>query len=293
LTDPAAASRLVHALTSGVLVGGLYAIVALGLSLVLAMTRALNLAHGDLVILGGYVAYALWHLAEAPPLVAAVGAAFALVPLGLVWRHLMGMIPEPVGVNSIAVTFALSLLLQTIMTTFWRGEYRLLAPPELTGPIHIGPFVAPGARVLVGLLAVAVLGGLAWALAHTRWGRALRATSVNPEGAALVGIDTSVSTRVAFVIAAGVAGAAGALFASLHYLHPVAGIELTLIAIILTMWATAAHPLRLLGAGIAVGVLESLFVALGGPAWREPGVAAILLASLLLRGQALNLALRA
>jgi branched-chain amino acid transport system permease protein len=292
LNEAISSTTVIQAVLSGVLLGGLYASVAVGLALVLALTRSLNIAHGDLVVLGGYVAYTLWERVVPFPLTV-LAAAAALVPLGLVWHRITGWIPEPLGTNSIVVTFALSLLLQNAMATVWRGDYRLLAPPALLTPVELGGVSVPLVRLIVGALAAAVLGGLAWAFAHTRWGRALRATSVNSEGAALVGIDTSACRRLAFVIAAAVAGAAGALLGTLHYLHPVGGTDITLVAIILTMWASATRPGLLLCSGVVVGVLETAVVVAWGPVWREPGIAAVLLGSLLLRRDALNAVLRA
>src|SRR5262245_15705618 len=102
---------------------------ALGFSMVLGVSRALNLAHGELVILGGYVGYWLWVASGLSPLLLVPVGAAALLPLGLVWQWLLHRVPEPRELNSLVVTFGLSLLLQTTMRALWRSDYRLIADP--------------------------------------------------------------------------------------------------------------------------------------------------------------------
>jgi branched-chain amino acid transport system permease protein len=140
-------------------------------------------------------------------------------------------------------------------------------------------------------VAVAVILALQLLLTRTRWGTALRATSRDAETAALLGVNTDRVGLVAFAAAAAIAGAGGALFAAFHYLHPGGGVELTLLAITLTVlgerWGAAARRrqplLGLLVAGLAVGLVEALTLAAGGPRWRELAVAVLLLAALLAR----------
>jgi len=268
---------------SGALVGCFYALMALGFSMVLGVTRAFNLAHGELVVLGGYVGYWLWVGSGLPPLLLLPVAAAAVLPLGLLWQWLLQRVPEPRELNSLAVTFGLSLLLQTVMRALWQGDYRLIADPLLTTSLRLGPVSLNLGRVLVAAAALLVVGLLWLGLTRTRWGRAVRATSIDAQAAALLGINVDAAARTTFLLALGLAGATGALFATLHYIHPAAGVELTLMAIVLTIWAGVGRLRSILVAGILLGIIEAVSVAWAGPRWRETAVALLLLGSLLAR----------
>ncbi|MBI4635057.1 MAG: branched-chain amino acid ABC transporter permease [Candidatus Rokubacteria bacterium] len=279
---------LVQAVVSGALVGCLYTLIALGFALVLGVTRALNLAHGELVVLGGYAGYAVWLALGLHPLLLVPVAAGAVLPLAIVFQWLLERLPPPVQLNSLVLTFGLSLLLQNGMSAFWSGEYRLIASPSFTSSVELAGIVLNQGRVLVALIALVVVLALWLGLTRTRWGWAVRATSLDRDAAALLGIDVDRSTRLALFAALALAGGAGVLFATIHYLYSTAGGDLTLLAITLTIWAGIGRVRPLLVAGIVLGLVEALTIAVGGSGWREPAVALLLLGSLLARGGALG-----
>jgi len=276
-------ASLLQALVSGALLGCFYALMALGFSMILGVSRSLNLAHGDLVVLGGYVGYAVWAATGLHPVLLLPVAAAALCPAALVWQWLLRRTAEPRELSSLVLTFGLSLLVQTVMRAVWRGEYRLIADGTLGASLPLGALHLGGGRVLAAAAALAAVGLLWVGLTRTRWGQAVRATSVDPQAAALVGIDVERARRGTFVLALGLSGATGVLFATLHYVHPAAGVDLTLMAIVLAIWAGVGRLRSVLGAGVLLGIIESLTVAWSGPGWREPVVALMLLGSLLAR----------
>lgn len=280
-------TTLVQALASGALLGCFYALMALAFSMILGVTRSLNLAHGELIILGGYLGYWLWSGSGLHPLLLVPVAAAALLPLALLWQWLLDRVPEPKELNSLVLTFGLSLLLQNVMLAVWRGEYRLIASESLTASVHIGGVSLNYGRLLVAAVALAVVGGLGLGLARTRWGRAVRATSLDREAAALLGINVDRATRITFLLALALAGGTGVLFATLHYLYPAGGVDLTLLAIVLAIWAGIGRLRSILIAGLLLGMVEALTVTLTGPSWREPMVALLLLGSLLARPRGL------
>jgi branched-chain amino acid transport system permease protein len=256
---------------------------ALAFSMILGVARSLNLAHGELIILGGYLGYWLWSGSGLHPLLLVPISGAALLPLALLWQWLLHKTPEPKELNSLVLTFGLSLLLQNVMLVLWRGEYRLIASPSLTGSVWIGGVSLNQGRLVVAGAALVVVGALGLGLTRTRWGRGVRATSLDREAAALLGINVDRATRITFLLALSLAGGAGVLFATLHYLYPAAGIELTLLAIVLGIWAGIGRLRSVLIAGLLLGVVESLTVAWMGPRWRELVVALLLLGSLLAR----------
>lgn len=282
-------NTLAQALISGTLLGCFYTLMALGFSMILGVTRALNLAHGDLIILGGYLGYWLWSGSGLHPLFLVPVGAAALLPLGLLCQWLFQRLPEPKELSSLVLTFGLSLLLQNLMLALWRGEYRLIASESLAGSIHLGSLGLNPGRLIVAAAALAVVGALYLGLTRTRWGRAVRATSLDREAAALLGINVDEATRTTCLLALALSGGAGVLFATLHYLYPGGGIDLTLLAIVLTIWAGVGRLRSVLVAGILLGVLETLTVAWSGPRWRELVLALVLLISLLARSGGLAL----
>ncbi|PYO56369.1 MAG: hypothetical protein DMD83_14755, partial [Candidatus Rokuibacteriota bacterium] len=161
--------------------------------------------------------------------------------------------------------------------------YRLIADPVLTASLRLGPVSLNLGRVLVAAAALLVVGLLWLGLTRTRWGRAVRATSIDAQAAALLGIDVDAAARTTFLLALGLSGATGALFATFHYIHPAAGVELTLMAIVLTIWAGVGRLRSILVAGILLGIIEAVSAAWAGPRWRETAVALLLLGSLLAR----------
>ena len=277
-------TTLGQAVVAGLANGAFYALLALAFAAVFGLTRALNLAHGEWVLLGGYVGYTAGRLSGWPPLVLAPVAAVALIPIGLVWRALLRRVREPVELNSMALTFGLSLLLQDAMLATWSADYRIIASAaenDAAGGFR-GMSSWQAAAAGVALLTIV---GLQLLLDHTRWGVAVRATARDAGMAALLGVNTDLVSVASFAAAAAVAGLAGVLFAMCHYLHPGAGAELTLSAITLAILGRAgSRPeplLGLLGAGLAIGLLEALTLAWAGPRWRELVVVAVLLAVLL------------
>ncbi len=279
-------TTLAQAVGSGLASGAVHALLALPFAIVLGLSRALNLAHGEMVVLGGYVAYAAWRAWDLPLPALSLVAGCALIPLGLLWRALLARVPEPVELNSLTLTFGLSLLLQNGVLTVWSADYRLIpTEAESAPPAWLG---LPPARAGLAAASLVVFLALHWALSRTRWGAALRATSRDPDTASLMGIDTRRVTRVAFAAAALLAGAAGALFAIIHYLHPSAGADLTLLAVTLAVLGGVGRVGGLLAAGLALGLVEGLTLATVGPGWRELAVALTLLGALLVRSRGLS-----
>lgn len=282
-------TTLGQAIVTGLASGILYAFLALPFAIILALTRALNLAHGELVILGGYIGYAMGHAWGLSPVLLVPLAAAALVPVGLLWRVLLARAPEPVELNSLVLTFGLSLLLQEGTLAVWSADYRLI-PGGTAAATAALPLGLSRPRAEAAALGLGVFLALHLLLTRTRWGVVLRAVSRDAEAAALMGVNTRRVSGVSFGAAAGLAGAGGVVFAHFHYLHPAAGIELTLLAITLAILGGIGRLPGLLMGGLALGLAESLTLAWAGPRWRELVVVGLLLGALLVRARGLGAA---
>jgi branched-chain amino acid transport system permease protein len=279
-------STLGQAVLAGLANGAFYALLALGFAIVFGLTRALNLAHGEWVVLGGYVGYTVGRALGLPLVLLAPLAALALVPIGLLWRALIARLREPVELTSLVATFALALGLQSAMLGLFAADYRLIAG-ALPTPWLLG--LARSRAGAAGVALVTIL-GLHVLLTRTRVGLAVRATSRDPEAAQLMGIDTDRVGLASFAAAAAIAGASGVFFAASHYLHPAAGLELTLLAVTLAILGDARRGglTGLVLGGLALGLTESLVILWAGPRWRELVVAGLLFAVLWTRGSALE-----
>jgi branched-chain amino acid transport system permease protein len=279
-------TTLVQATLGGLASGAHHALLALPFAIVLGLARALNLAHGELVVLGGYVAYSAWTAWGLPLPALALLAGGALLPLGLLWRALLTRVPEPIELNSLVLTFGLSLLLQNGAVAVWSADYRLVPTTAADPGLPWLGLSRERAGLAVASLAIFLL--LHLGLVRTRWGIALRAMSRDPEAAALMGVDTAKVARATFAGAAALAGATGAVVATLRYLHPAAGVDVTLLAVTLTILGGVGRLGGLLAAGLTVGVVEGLTVATLGPRWREMAVTLLLLGGLLVRSRGLG-----
>ncbi len=266
--------------TTGFSLGSFYALVALGFSLIFGIARAFNLAHGELIVLSGYLAFALWKFCQVPflltlPLCLAV-MALAALPLCLLLRRL----GEPYGLNTLVVTFGLALLLQNLMLVLFSADYRLIRP-ELPGLTLPGLEVAvSGSQILLVLLSLLATGAVHLLLHRTFLGKALRATIQDPEAAQVAGININRMAFIAFGLGGMLIGLAGPLYGQNMYLFPTAGVDATLIAIILTIFAGVGRIRTLLVGGWVLGLVESAAILAMGSRWRELVAAALLLALL-------------
>jgi branched-chain amino acid transport system permease protein len=270
-------------LVSGITLGSFYTLVALGFALIFGVTHVFNLAHGELLVLAGYVAYWLWKTCGVSLLFTFPAAILATLVLCLILQRLFSRLREPMEMNSIVLSFGLAILLQNSMLFFFSGDYRLIRVPFLNQGFRFpGLYLSYGQFTLLALSLLVI--GLTYLLMHhTHIGRALRATIQDRESAALAGINVRGMGILAFALGAVLIGLAGPLFGSIHYLYPTAGLQATLIAVTITIFAGVGHIRSLILGGWILGFAESCAVVLLGASWRELVSAAMLLSLLALR----------
>ena len=278
---------LLQLLVNAFSLGSFYALVALGFSLIFGVTHAFNLAHGELILLGGYLAYALGKYLEAPFLLTLPLCMLALLFAAVLLNQLLRYVQEPFELNSLVVTFGLALVLQNGMLMLFSADYRLMK--AAASPIDL-PFlhiVMTQTQVLLITLSLLATATVYVVLRKTFLGKALRATIQDREAAKLAGIHVGHMSIIAFAIGGALIGLAGPLYARAAYLHPFGGIEATLTAIIITIFAGRGHIRGILLGGWALGFVESLTVYTLGSSWRELVSSLLLIVVLLLRPQGL------
>ena len=263
--------------------GSFYALIALGFSLIFGVTHAFNLAHGELILLSGYMAYALGKYFGIPFLFTLPVCMLALVFVAMLLHQLLRQVQEPFELNSLVVTFGLALVLQNTMLFFFSANYRLIRVPvpplELPG-LHI--FVTQTQLVLIAL-SLLVTGSIYLLWRKTFLGKALRATIQDREAARLAGINVEHMSLIAFVLGGMLIGLAGPLYAQRQYLHPFGGMEATLIGVIITIFAGVGRIRGILLGGWILGAVESVTVFFLGASWRELVSALVLIMLIVLR----------
>jgi branched-chain amino acid transport system permease protein len=283
---------LTQQLILGFLVGGLYGLAAAGLSLTFGVLRVLNVAHGELLMLGGYGTFWLFTLWQVDPFLSLLGVAPAMFLLGLVlylslFQFIVKAHEEIRIKNSLLIGFGLTLVIHALAIHLWTADERAVSPAYAGSVLRIAGFAVPLIRLASVTLAFAILTGLHLFLAKARWGRAIRATAEDWEAAALMGIPVERTYLLAFALGTALAGIAGGLVSVSYSISPSIGIEWTLKALIVIVLAGLGSLFGSFAGGIVLGVAEAASVVfLGGP-YREVVGLVLFLVILLVRPQGL------
>jgi branched-chain amino acid transport system permease protein len=283
---------LTQQLILGLLVGGLYGLAAAGLSLTFGVLRVLNVAHGELLMLGGYGTFWLFTHWQIDPFVSLLGVGPAMFALGLLlygalFQFVVKADEEARIKNSLLIGFGLTLVLHALAIQLWTADERAVTTAYAGAVIRLGPLAVPLLRLSSLLLAFVILAALHLFLARTRWGRAIRATAEDWEAAALMGIPVGRAYLVAFSLGTALAGIAGGLVSISYSISPSIGIEWTLKALIVVVLAGLGSLFGAFAGGILLGLAEAMSVVfLGGP-YREVVGLILFLVVLLARPQGL------
>lgn len=283
---------LIQNLIFGVFTGALYGLAAAGLSLVFGVLRVLNVAHGELVMIGGYASFWLFALYGLDPflsLLLTMPLMFA-VGLGLhqgLFTYVEALDEEPRIKNSLLIGFGLALAFHNLAIRLWTADERAITTAYSGAVVTIAGLVFPLVRL--GGLAVAfvAIAALHVFLRRTYLGKAIRATAEDWEAALLMGIDNRRTYLVAFALGSALAGVAGTLVSVGHSINPSIGPEWTLKALIVVVLAgLGSMPGTFLG-GLLLGLAESGSTLVIGGAYREVVGLVIFLLVLMVRPQGL------
>ncbi len=263
LTAGSAFAPWLQAAVSGLLNGGMYALFALGLSLVFGVMRVVNFAHGSMLMLGMFAAYGAWRYLHLSPYVAVLFVCpllFAFgyaIQSGLLNRLLEreGDSPEPA--SPLLLTLGLALVLDNAALLLFGADYRLVRMPSYRSLVLGGLRLDQG-KLVVLFVAVAVLAGLTGLLLRTQTGLSLRAVAQDREVAALQGIDSRRTYSLAFGLGAGTVGLAACLIAPFQYAHPSVGLLFLIKGFLVVVLGGMGSLAGTFGAALLVGVLEAV-----------------------------------
>lgn len=283
---------LLGATVSGLLLGGIYALAALGLTLVFGIMDIVNIAHGHLLMIGGYVAVILAITLGLSPLLGMVAAMLVLVVVGLLLQELLQYVVGEGLEQPILLLFGVALALQNSWQ-FALDAYLFGSDAQTTdlrivsGNLVLGGVSVSSSRAVTFVVAVALVLAT-WAfLRYTRTGRSIRATAQNPTAAGYVGIDTDRIYRVTMAMGAALAGAAGALLSALFPFDPYVGWSYLLKAFAVVVLGGVGSVLGTLAGGAVIGVSENVGALVIGGSYRDIVSLSIFLLVLLVRPQGL------
>jgi branched-chain amino acid transport system permease protein len=248
-----------QALINGLLTGGLYAALGIGLSLVYGVTRVINAAHGAYIVLGAYLAWTAWDVFGIDP--------FILMPvLGLV-GFVLGYAIQRLFVNrvlkrsvlmTVAMTFGIDLVMVTVILLTWGADLRIISVDYASAGFDILGARVPVVRLLIFIAALAMALALEVVIRRTAIGARIRAVSQDQPASELLGIDVGHTYGVAHGLAAAVACAAGAMVALITPLQPFLGVSLLLIAFAVVVLAGFGPIAPVIVAGVILAMSEQL-----------------------------------
>jgi branched-chain amino acid transport system permease protein len=279
--------QLLQLVLDGVLIGAIFALAAYGMALVWGVMNIINIVQGELVMLGGFIAYQMtvWGLS---PFWGIPAAAALLYVLGIVLYYVVvRRVTHRDMFISILATFGLSILLQQLLAQIWGGETR-------TAQSGLGTWFLFGYQITIAQVKVVAFAGtvliaalLVLFLKRSRLGQAIRATAQNPRAARVLGIDTNLVFAQTYGINAALCGAAGALAVMAYSVHPYMGLPYTVRSFVIVIVAGLGNLPGVIAAGLGLGAAETLAGFLLGVQYQAAFVFGLLVVILVARNSLL------
>lgn len=279
---------IIQITVNGVLLGGLYACMAIGFSIIWGVMNLINLAHGSMIVLGAYITYFVSTQTGIDPFLTIPLAGASLFVVGyMLQTFVINLIVRASVFMTLIFTFGLDMLMINIFLIAFSADLRSLSMPYAHDTFHLWGFSAPYGRLIVFALAIVLTLALSFFLSSTRTGRAIKATSFDRDAASLAGIDIDRIYALTFAIGAMMAGMAGSLIAVIYSFSPVTGESFTMKSfVIVVLGGLGSVPGAILG-GIALGVAENFASYLLDPGYRDAIGFGLLVLTLVLRPQGL------
>lgn len=275
---------IIQAIVSGLLMGLIYALVAVGLSLIFGLMEIVNFAHGEFLMLAMFTTFWLWALLGLDPLLSlplvavVLGGTGVLVHYGII-RRLLGapMLAQVCG------TFGLAVALRASAQFFWTPDFRTIANPLVAGRAEIGPIFIGQPQLIAGMICLATFAALWLFVTRTDTGLALQATAQDRQAAAVMGIPTERMFALGWAVGLGCVGIAGSLLATFYYIFPDVGVNFALLAFVAVALGGFGSILGSLVAGVLIGLVESLGGLLIDPSYKTLIVFALYLGVVIVR----------
>lgn len=279
-------------LIAGLLLGGLYALIGLGMALIMGVMRIINLAHGDLMMIAMYIAYFLYTLLGIDPYVSVFIATPALFLMGVgIQKFLINPVMKVESIlphNQVILTVGVGMVLTNLATVFFSSNYRSTPVDYASTAFYLSDFwrsspieLSVSAPWLFSFfMAIVITISLWFFLTKTDTGKSIRATAQDIDAALLMGVNVGRMRVATFGIGAALVGGAGCLFIPIYYLYPAIGKAFTNIGFVITVLGGMGSTEGAIIGGLILGIFESMTATYIGMGWAPVGRFAIFVAAL-------------
>ena len=248
-----------QAVINGLLLGGVYAAYSAGFSLIFGVMGVVNLAHGELIMLGAFTSYWLFEIFHLDPYLSVPFSVTILFVFGyLIQKYIINRVIDQPHIMSYILTFGLHLIIANLAVKFWTHDFRTITTGYSGVNAELWALNIPYARLTTFLLALLIIFALWFFLNRTEMGRAIRATAMDKEVARLMGVNIRETYAVTFGIGAAVTGLAGSTISPFVIIFPEMGLEYTIIAFCVVVLGGMGYMPGALWGGFILGVAQSL-----------------------------------
>jgi branched-chain amino acid transport system permease protein len=277
-------TELTQAVVLGLLIGGIYALMASGLTLIFGVMNIINVAQGALLVLIAMVTWRVWAATGLDPILMSIATTPVMFGIGwLLYRLVIARLRDAPPSMTVLLTFGIALSIEGLLNVTAGNRFRSATPSYFSQSFRLGPISLPKAQVYGCVAALIVLAALYLVLQRTWTGRAIRACAQNPGGAALVGIGAQTAAALAFAIGTATAGVGGSVLSVLYPFFPASHYEwISRLLGIIVLGGMGSLPGALVGA-VILGLAETLTAAYGSLRWATLIFYLVIMAVLLVR----------
>ena len=278
-------TELAKAVVDGVLTGGVYGLMAAGLTLIFGVMEIINIAQGILVVLGAYLSYTLQVHAGIDPfagLLITIPMMF-LIGVGIEWGFIRRLAPRDRTALSILATFAVAIIIEGVLTQVYSADLRSLDAWYVERSVHVFGFYLPYIYLFGFALAAVLLGALYAFVYRTRTGYSIRASMQNRAGAQLIGIDINRVSAITFGVGAAATAAGGMVYGATNTFNPDSGYDLISRLLVIVVLGGLGSIGGALVAAVVALVIEDVTAVLWSPVWASTMFFAVLVVVLVLR----------
>jgi branched-chain amino acid transport system permease protein len=282
------ADQLMQQMVNSLLIGSVYSLVAIGLTLIWGVMNIINFAHGDFLMLGMFTAFWCYTLFGLDPILSIPICAAILFLLGLViYRFIVSKVMSGPGLAQLVVTFGISIFLANLAVMLWTPDFRLIEKPLLSGTWSLGPVQLSVPKFAASVGSVLVSLAVFLFLKKTKTGKAILAVEMNRESALLMGINTERINSLSFAIGSALVGIAGAFLSMYYYIYPQVGGLFGLISFCIVALGGFGSIEGAFIAGILIGFVQTLGGYFFDPAYKYAIVFLVYLITVWIRPQGL------
>ena len=274
-----------QACLNGLMIGGFYSLMGMGQNVIFGVMKIINFCHGEMLMVGMYLAYVFYTYLGIDPYLALPLVALVMFVFGAIFQHTL--ITPSLGTHSFTnllfLTVGMGILLTNGAQVIFTSDYRTITTSYSQIILSLGPVTVALPRVVSFCVLIAVSIALAFFLKYTQTGKKIRAVSQNPIGAQVVGIDTKKIYMITYGLGAALAGVSGALLTLFYVINPTAGSNFGFRALIVVVVGGLGSIGGAFLAGICLGLLETLVSLFIGPSLRTLVVFATFIVILVIR----------